>query len=154
MMQEDKELLLKDLCARLSYGIIINTGDEDLKLDRQHQGIGILYPEDCSDEFNKRNNNASFYITISGCYYGEEIKPYLRPMSSMTQDECTQLFMLLPKSYTVYPEEIHNVNKLIKILPEHIEIITDFYNSHYLDWRGLIPMSLALEAKEGMYNIK
>ena len=80
------------------------------------------------------------------------VKPYLRPMSSMTQDECTQLSMLLPKSYVVYSEEIHNINELTKILPEHIEIITDFYNSHYLDWRGLIPKGLALEATENMYK--
>ena len=116
MTQEDKELLLKDLCARLPYGVVINTGDKDVKLDRQHQGIGILYPEDCSDEFNKRNNNASFYIVISGCYYGEKIKPYLRPMSSMTEEEAKELlFVRLASKYGESCAYIKNFIKLNEV---------------------------------------
>jgi hypothetical protein len=115
----------------LPYGIVINTGDKDLKLDKQHQCIGVLYPEDCSDEFNERNNNASFYITISGCYYGEEIKPYLRPMSSMTEEERNELS--------------HYDNSVQR---------TDFFYSHHIDCRFMIEKGLALEAPEGMYNIK
>jgi len=137
MTLEDKELLLKDLSARLPYGIVINTGDKDLKLDKQHQCIGVLYPEDCSDEFNERNNNASFYITISGCYYGEEIKPYLRPMSSMTEEEKKELWELLKKLGM-----ISDVKRL------------DWLVAHHFDIRNLIEKGLALEAPEGMYNIK
>lgn len=154
MTQEDKQLLLKDLCARLPYGIIINTGDGDLKLDRQHQCIGVLYPEDCSDEFNKRNNNASFYITISGCYYGEKIKPYLRPMSSMTEDEFLEYHTIKYNKVT----DRHNYKRInvgkfrnVGIIP--IKDYLDWLNKHYFDYRGLIEKGLALEATEGMYDI-
>jgi len=142
MTQKEKQLLLKDLCARLPYGIIINTGDEDLKLDRQHQGIGVLYPEDCSDEFNKRNNNASFYITISGCYYGEEIKPYLRPLSSMTEKEIEKYKCLndaLDENYEVHIDNAYSA--------------FDWLNANHFDYRGLISKGLALEAPKDMYNL-
>jgi len=143
MAQEDKDLLLRDLCARLPYGIVINIGDKDLKLDKKHQCIGILYPEDCSDEFNERNNNASFYITISGCYYGEEIKPYLRPMSSMTEGEEEEYWLIRCPQYDENDNIINTDSELF-----------DWLNKKMFDYRGLIPMGLALEAPKGMYNVK
>ena len=147
MTQEDKDLLLKDLCARLPYGIVINIGDKDLKLDKKHQCIGVLYPEDCSDEFNERNNNASFYIIISGCYYGEEIKPYLRPMSSMTEEERKEYNDIVKNTIDFY-----DCPKSEKICFFIMPI--DWLNRHHFDYRGLIEKGLALEAPEGMYNIK
>lgn len=142
MKQEDKELLLKDLCARLPYGIVINIGDEDLKLDRKHQCIGVLYPEDCSDEFNERNNNASFYITISGCYYGEEIKPYLRPMSSMTEEESIEYGKTL--TCHIGRDNCTYTHQTFKSF--------DWLNAHHFDYRDLIEKGLALEAPEDMYK--
>ena len=146
MKQEYKELLLKDLCARLPYGVVINTGDKDLKLDKKHQCIGVLYPEDCSDEFNERNNNTSFYIAISGCYYGEEIKPYLRPLSSMTEEEFFE-YRRIKFSKVMYRDEwkridvgkYHNVG----IIP--IDEYLDWLNKHHFDYRGLIEKGLAIE---------
>ena len=150
-MEENlRALLLKDLCARLPYGLVINTGDKNLVLDRQHQGIGILYPEDCSDEFNERNNNASFYTTISGCYYGEEIKPYFRPMSSMTEKEKKELINIGP--YLVNGNNIVigvQCNSFVQLSK-----CEEWLNKKMFDYRGLIPMGLALEAPEGMYNIR
>ena len=138
MTQEEKQLLLKDLCERLPYGIVLNVGDRDIKLDRQHQGIGILYPEDCSDEFNERNNNSAFYIIISGCYYGEDIKPYLRPMSSMTEEERNSV-------------ENWNWNIGSKDTEDALNYF-DWLKEHHFDYRGLIEKGLALEAPEGMYS--
>lgn len=139
--QEDKVLLLKDLCARLPYGLILNVGDKDIKLDRQHQGIGILYPEDCSDEFNRRNNSA-FYIIISGCYYGEDIKPYLRPMSSMTEDEQRTLDSMC--------DGVEMVSRLSGL--KMFDKAFDWLNKNHFDFRGLIEKGLALEAPEDIYK--
>jgi hypothetical protein len=146
MTQSDKELVLKELCTRLPYSIVINVGDKDIKLDKKHQCIGVLYPEDCSDEFNERHNNASFYIVISGCYYGEEIKPYLRPMSSMTEEERKE-----------YNDIVKNIIDFIDC-PKSEEIcfpiiLIDWLNAHHFDYRGLIEKCLALEAPKGMYKI-
>lgn len=160
MTQEEKFLLLKDLCARLPYGIVINTGDKDLKLDRQHQGIGILYPEDCSDEFNKRNNNANFYIIISGCYYGEKIKPYLRPMSGMTEEEKKELKKLCEDDLSEFAGFITNGHGLshdgLYMFDKLRQL--EFCLSHHIDFRltpeglSMIEAGLALEAPEGMYG--
>jgi len=152
MTQEDKKLLLKDLCARLPYGIVINTGDKDLKLDRQYQCIGVLYPEDCSNEFNERNNNASFYIVISGCYYGENIKPYLRPMSSMTEEERNEWASGSAKlTLDIFKKKVSDEMDIPDACDSAFSI--DWLNAHYFDYRGLIEKGLALEAPEGMYNI-
>lgn len=153
LSKEEKELILRELCARLPYGIVINVGDKDLKLDKKHQCIGVLYPEDCSDEFNERNNNASFYIVISGCYYGEEIKPYLRPMSSMTEEEFFE-YRRIKYSKVTYREEYKRIDvgkyHNIGIIP--IDEYLDWLNAHHFDYRGLIEKGLALEAPKGMYN--
>ncbi len=137
MTQEDKELLLKDLCARLPYGIKVSLlGSENLTLK------------------NIINSNIGWYVDIENAptdFDIEDIKPYLRPLSSMTKQECRRLFMLLPKYYVIFEEHIRTLEGGY-ILPEHIEIITDFYNSHHLDWRGLIDKGLALEAPKDMYK--
>ena len=64
----------------------------------------------------------------------DRCKPYLRPMESMTEKEKQELFQLMG-----------NGTDIQKV---------DFYNRHLLDYRGLIPMGLALEALDGMYNIE
>lgn len=134
MLQEDKELLLKDLCARLPYGVKLDTPD----------GVDTLGNVDTNEGW------------INASYDVDEVKPYLRPLSSMTQEECTQLSVLLPRYFIVTPEHLacldHINGGIINF--EVLDTIIDFYNSHHLDWRGLIPKGLALEAPKGMYNIK
>ena len=141
MTKEDKEILLKDLCARLPYMPMI-------KITYQQQGIKGTDEGSVSCDFIEKivNDLRNGVIT--------DMQIYLRPLSSMTQEECTQLFVLLPKHYVIYQDQIHNLDENGKILPEHIDIIVDFYNSHHLDWRGLIPKGLALEAPKEMYDIK
>ena len=110
MTQEEKQLLLKDLCARLPYSLQIHiiTVFQSVEFD------GTLRCHDL-EAFTS---------------YRIEIKPYLRPMSSMTEEE---------------KEEEENTVMMF---------LQDFYNAHHIDYRGLIPMGLALEAPEGMYKIE
>ena len=138
MTKEDKELLFKDLCARLPDGIILKVGYTDIKLDRKHQGIGILYPEDCSDEFDKRHNE-DFYIVISGCYYGNDIKPYLRPMSSMTEEEYKEF----KACHCVYDSHLNFQPMMCTIMNERN--MFDWLDKNMFDYRGLIPKGLAIE---------
>lgn len=108
MKQEDKELLLKDLCARLPYGVIC----------KSNSYRNILF-------------NSSHISLIES----EEIKPYLRPMSSMTEEE--------EKEYENCFQSDDTTSATLLI---------DFYNKHHFDYRGLINKGLALEASEDMYN--
>ena len=131
MTNENKELLLKDLSARLPYGVkIVNTYNE---LINGHL-IGIK--GELITMFS--SGQATFNIC--------EIKPYLRPMSSMTEEEYkefnTQIYKANPysdgKSYNIY--EVTGLN-------------VDWLNAHHFDYRGLIERGLAIEASKGMYNL-
>jgi len=127
MAQEDKELLLKDLCARLPYGVKVQVEydaeefgktvevDEITMIDKYGEEI-LLY-------------HASEYFTI------EEIKPYLRPMSSMTKEEKEEFENLLEGI-------VDGVERWDK--PDLCEEY-DWLNAHYFDYRGLIPKGLAIE---------
>ena len=119
MKQEEKKLLLIDLSARLPYGVICE--------DSRHGSSRITEIDTVEetvycDDFDE-------YVVI------ENIKPYLRPMSSMTKEEKT--LILLCNAFTE---------------PRSIELKVDFYNKQYLDYCGLIEKGLALEAPEGMYK--
>ena len=132
MTQEDKELLLKDLCARLSYGVICYyncvTSYDDI----------VIHKANCNGPLEgivpMSNGNIGFMVGMDkiNALQGD-IKPYLRSLSSMTEEEKTELFQLMGNG-----TDIQRI---------------DFYLSHYFDFRCLIPMGLALEAKEGMYKI-
>lgn len=114
MTQEDKNLLLKDLSARLLYGVKFNHGGYD----------GCDYKVELITS------------TIVNDFPIEDCKPYLRPMSSMTEDEKNEHF---------------GRTMTIDIVQTSKEVI-DWLNKHHFDYRGLIEKGLALEAPEGMYN--
>lgn len=125
MRQEDKELLLKDLCARLLYNCRVFYEYID-NLDNKTYGYSLTLNTWCIDEFIA--NKAV-------------IKPYLRPMSSMTKEE--------KEEYKQFFEDIEGYVYSIDCVPQ-----VDWLNSHHFDYRGLIEKGLALEAPEGMYNLK
>ena len=119
MTQEEKDLLLKDLCARLPYGVKVDVINED----NEHHIVKI-------GEGNIGHLGKGFW---------KECKPYLFPMSSMTEEQ----------------KEEFNTRSLelqLKVIDDEImyekatEFEVDFYNKHHLDWRGLIPMGLAIDA--------
>ena len=121
MTQEEKELLLKDLCARLPYGVICNRLGHNKKL------LSISPYKVYCLEFDNGEYMPSEYKV-------EDIKPYLRPMSSMTEKEDWK--------YNYIKENHTNWEAY------------DYINSIHIDYRGLIPRGLALEAPEGMYDTK
>lgn len=133
MTQEEKQLLLKDLCARLPYGLKINIRDEH----SQKMVDDIL----C----------AYHIVGISYNLESRNPRPYLRPLSSMTEEEEKELKSILrEKSFTV---DCHN--ELIIYTDSEYDCdhyFSDFYdiqdwlNKKGFDYRGLIPMGLALEA--------
>ena len=147
MTQEEKQLLLKDLCARLPYGVKVDVS----KVEE--------WKELTLTPFILSN----YYDDI------EKIKPYLRPMSSMTEEEkeelcnlCTPVKVLdedtqeyLYTSYYVYfghkEEDVEDDEITIKSAPLNYFPI-DWLNAHHFDYRGLIPMGLALEAPEDLYK--
>jgi hypothetical protein len=133
MTQEEKELLLKDLCARLPYGVILDIDTTDWKAPQGHikvkiEGVGILYSD--------------LSLTVNGSYYGNKYKPYLRSMASMTEEEYKEYMSIDNRAYSCPIDYAH--------IPAQERI--DWLNAHHFDFRGLIERNLALEAPEGMYN--
>lgn len=124
MAKEDKQLLLKDLCARLPYGVKCQTKN----------GIGTLI----SVEYSFGENLV--YIDLGhpeaeeyDLNDGDTVKPYLRPMSSMTEEEENEYNSLNAYEGGIFP---------------HTEEAFDWLNAHHFDFRNLIERGLAIETTE------
>lgn len=123
MTKEKKKLLLKDLCARLPYGVkvfykyktwdsekfatSIRLADEKIALSHKFNKEGDWYPIEEAGEIL--------------------IKPYLRPMSSMTEEEYDELCECTKSKFIGDSKEI------------------DWLNAHHFDYNGLIEKGLAIE---------
>jgi len=125
MRQEDKELLLKDLCARLPYRFVYLYTNAPYA----NNNPIVLTPVVIS---NLRNADSDLII-----------KPYLRPISSMTEEEKEEF----NKLYYITQGSIVNA-----ILNDGYSLafteLTDWLNAHYFDYRGLIGKNLALDCTE------
>lgn len=142
MTQKERQLLLKDLCARLPYGVKI-------KYLYWDENKGCEYPVPMTLD----DINSDGYIRFHGdIAEGEgrgmitQYLPYLRPMSSMTAKEKEEYDFYC--GYKPYDENIGESYLTEYDMPDYI----DFLYEHHLDFRGLIPMGLALEAPERMYK--
>ncbi len=120
MTQKDKQLLLITLCGMLPYDVKISIKDDYLQ---------------------KMVDDILCAYHIGGISYNLEsrnLRPYLRPMSSMTDEEAEQY-----SETCFYTHEIGDIPSLKSF---------DWLNAHHFDYRGLIPMGLALEAPKDMYK--
>lgn len=129
MTKKEKKLLIKDLCARLPYGVKAYIKKWS-KLDRKYyEGVYTVESIDTSLNTIIADSERSCVEVIVG-YDDSEIKPYLFPMSSMTDEQ-----------YKEYLELEHSGNM------EHLSIpALDWLNKNNFDYRGLIPMGLAIDA--------
>lgn len=113
MNEQDKDLLLKEICSRLPYDIKVWYEDGIFNIDY----ISSIYGEIHLDIVD------NYTIDVS------EVKPYLFPMSSMTEEQKKEEYEICKYYLNGYE------SKLI-----------DFYNKNHLDYRGLIPKGLAIDA--------
>lgn len=126
MTQEEKQQLLKDLCARLPYGLVVYTKKGDGHLCSINQTLfSVEYGVNINPVKRDYFNDIDYF----------EIKPYLRPMSSMTDEEKKKVFSCISNGW-----EITACKEI------------DWLNAHHFDYRGLIPMGLALESPKDMYK--
>ena len=132
MTQEDKELLLKDLCARLPYGVFCNIGlDYPLSLQRlsvdKLDGILLDFYEDGKD----------YQVYLS------EVKPYLFPLSNMTEEQKKEYNTLL----TDVPTYQYEYGDLVTVIESYDNWRSiDYLNANHFDYRGLIEDGLAIDA--------
>ena len=132
MKPDDKELLLKDLCARLPYGVKVtfaeSSGREDCILNSQHL-------------------NSTYAIEYLG------LKPYLRPMSSMTEEEKKEFIehagyeieeSVNGRHYEYYLKDFCGTPNNPSVNTDGV----DWLNKNMFDHRGLIDKDLAIEVTE------
>ena len=132
MTQEDKELLLKDLCARLPYGVKVESVfiNPDTK---EHKSCGI-------EVFDA----TSILMIRDGL---GEFKPYLFPLSSMTEEQQEEFDRIYADDMQVVACNLKNKldGKPYERNLGHYRHI-DWLNANHFDYRGLIPKGLAIDA--------
>ena len=139
MTQEEKDLLLKDLCARLPYEVKCQVQEDE------YNYIGTL----CRIEVDNKNGHLlDFVETKSGLdcqVYLSEIKPYLFPLSSMTEEQEIEFKGLLSEVY----DFSFRMEELLEFIQEQKDIpfrYIDWLIKNNFDYIGLIPMGLAINA--------
>ena len=132
MEQEDKDLLLRDLCARLPYGVKVKTNNINILKLGTHTRVGE-------------------YVTD----VTEPCKPYLFPLSSMTEGQTEEVHNLI---YQGVSESIEETKEWLKTRKENelrpitltyilsYTLVIDWFCKNHFDYRGLIPMGLAMDA--------
>ena len=151
MTQEEKELLRKDLCARLPYGVKAKVLNEDiLRYDYYSKEGGFI-------KGIENINDGLFVIECKKDGYVlsyDEFKPYLLPLSSMTEEQLYEIKEITEFKYN------HNTLELVKWTETHTTLefwleevpqysvieVFDWLNKNHFDYRGLIEKGLAIDA--------
>jgi hypothetical protein len=126
MKKEDKELLIKDLCPRLPYGLTIDFGGirmtlHDMKVFHLYNGSDDIKDYICLINVFGDDD----YVDV------ENIKPYLFPLSSMTEEQ---------------KEEFDRLYTYDALIVEPQWELIDWLNKNHFDYRGLIEKGLVIDA--------
>ena len=131
MTQEDKKLLLKDLCARLPYGVKVKLGDNPNIFDLEYRiKFAVMYGD--SDKLED-------ILDITN------IKPYLLPLSSMDEEQKREYNRWkhdIPVCHYEYGDVVEEIE--LYDSPESFEYLIE----NHFDYRGLIPKGLAIDATD------
>ena len=129
MTQEEKEILFKDLCARLPYHTRVKVWlkdgtTEEGALDLEHNYGDVL-------------RDAFYYDKIV------KIKPYLFPLSSMTEEQYNEFFSYY---HNIEMAEVKASGDYLKAAYIGDDAKYSWLNKNHFDWRGLIEKGLAIDA--------
>ena len=126
MKQEDKELLLKDLCCRLPY-------------------YTLVYLSNTMEGFDSELSTAEIEFLINNEYM---VKPYLFPLSSMTDEQKKEYDSIIYRGIELHCERYYDVIDI-----DSFKELQEFYLKNHFDYGGLINKSLALDATNlGIYK--
>ena len=129
MTQEQKELLIKDLCARLPY-----------RIKAYYYGA----EEECETWDEIESITLDGYVDIGQYILPiETVKPYLFPLSSMTEEQLYNNPIGFSQMLTIKADRDW---ENITIDRRSYYKLVDWFNKNHFDYRGLIPMGLAIDA--------
>ena len=155
--KDGKDLLLKDICARLSYGVKATTTSNGWN--------GIYAITGCIGD--RIYLDCPIYEDGDDEWLAEMVKPYLRPLSSMTEEEKHNILRAwnikasfvgsrcdaIVSDNTWWGGKDKSEPLGFDSIPfKYMSAVIEWLNEHHFDYRGLIEKGLALEAPEGMYN--
>ena len=156
MSQEQKDLLLKDLCARLPYGVKAYVKNWS-KLDRKYyEGIydvKSVFPS--LNEVHVQSKTGSVDVMLGYTNTDYVIKPYLFPLSSITKEQAENLFKIFGIVLPSTEEDYIKINEVTGItffllngfdVETHLDKLIDWLNKNHFDYRGLIEKGLAIDA--------
>ena len=134
MTQEEKSLLIKDLCARLPYSVQVQ--DTRCGINGKLHDM-LVFPLYKGNDVHDYIATTNFY---TDCYYDdiELFKPYLFPLSSMTKEQEKEYNSIIYHNIELHYERYYNVID--------VDCLEEFYHKNHFDYRGLIPMGLANDA--------
>ena len=131
MEKKDEKLLFTDICARTPYNVLVRNiklnFDGYVMSPSRYQPLSVL-------TYDLSGGEDQGFSPI------EDIRPYLRPMSSMTDEERKEYLL-------TWKDE-----PLMRQVKVPVTETDDWLEAHHFDYRGLIEKGLALEAPEGMYD--
>lgn len=131
-MKNYKELK-KDICARMPFGVKV-----------------AIYGSGAMELSSINKCDLGWYAMIDGAptdFGIDEIKPYLRPMSELKDEELLQ-FGIAKKCF----DDVRGMKGEYYVPSDKVIDWVDYLNSHFYDYRELIEQHLAIQAPEGMYN--
>ena len=135
MTQEEKQLLIKDLCARLPYGVKAEArGWDDEKEEEVLVPVTVYFINTNGYVYFCNNEYDITYCRIEAC------RPFLRPMSSMTEEEQRTLDSMC--------NGVEMVSRLSGL--KMFDKAFDWLNANHFNYR--LPPHLFIEAPEGMYK--
>lgn len=151
MTQEQKDLLIKDLCSRLPYGVKFPITVKNPITFEPIETIGTI------SSIN-RYGIVSFVwdyegqeILVKDSLYIKDVKPYLFPLSSMSEEQCYDFYCRFIENEIDYDDfknfyfENNMWHKLLTSIDD-CDGVVDWFNKNHFDYRGLIPMGLANDA--------
>lgn len=155
MEKTNRELLIKDISSRLPYGVKAEVMGWDEEKEKEVFVPVTVYSVNTDGYVYFANNDYDItYCSIDAC------RLYLRPMSSMTEEELNECVRksgikdIQCPNWQDIPKEKQfeaRLNHAIAVFLTDSNSV-DWLNAHHFDYRGLISMKLALEAPEGMYK--
>lgn len=147
MKQEDKILLVKDLCSRLPYGVrITSDGISGVLHD-----ISVLHVYEGNNDSDKPDNIVDYvaYIDFFGDGYPykvEVFKPYLFPLSSISSEQLKEVSEILGKDVEIFDNYL-NIVEHTRTTFSYLELdaLFNWFNKNHFDYRNLIEKGLAID---------
>ena len=146
MNKENKDLLLRDLCGRVPYGVKISVQSWDEREMEYVDRIDVLYSVNGDEYIKSVNEDYDFSL--------EDIKPYLFPLSSISEDQKYDFYCRFIENDCNFDDfkkfYLYNGMWRRKLLTSlyDIEAIIEWFHKNHIDYRGLIEKGLAIDATE------